>query len=353
MPFETALTRRLGMRTPILQAPMAGGSDSVELAAAVSNAGGLGSFGCAYLNPEQILAAGRAIRGLTDRPFGLNLFTPWENPGQPDAGAALAAMAPYFAELGLQAPVAPPAQPVIFDEQFDAVLESGAAVFSFTFGLPPAGVIEAAHQRGLEVIGTATTVEEAVKIAALGCDAVVAQGAEAGGHRGTFLAPVEASLIGTMALVPQIVDAVSIPVIAAGGIMDGRGLAAALALGAQAVQLGTAFLTCDEAGANSAYRLQLMRAHEDETALTRAFSGRAARGVVNRVMREVDEAAILPFPLQNALTRPLRTEAARQGRAEFLSLWAGQGLRMVRTGKAAAMVAEITTQAEAVARALG
>jgi nitronate monooxygenase len=353
MPFETAFSRRLGLQTPIIQAPMAGGSDSVELAAAVSNAGGLGTFGCAYLTPEQILSAARAIRGLTDRPFGLNLFTPWDDPGQPDATAALAAMAPYFAELGLQAPAAPPPQPAPFDEQFDAILESGAAVFSFTFGLPPAGTVEAAHERGIEVIGTATTVEEAVKIAAIGCDAVVAQGSEAGGHRGTFLASVEDSLIGTMALVPQTVDAVAIPVIAAGGIMDGRGLAAALALGAQAVQLGTVFLTCDEAGANSAYRLQLMRAHEDETALTRAFSGRAARGVVNRVMREVGDDAILPFPLQNILTRALRTEAARQGRAEFLSLWAGQGLRMVRTGRAADLVAEITAQAEAVVAKLG
>jgi nitronate monooxygenase len=347
MPFQSALMRRLSMSTPIIQAPMAGGSDSVELAAAVSNAGGLGSFGCAYLTPEQILAAARAIRGMTDRPFGLNLFTPWEEPGAPDPAAALAAMAPYFAELGLPAPAAPPPQPVPFDEQFEAVLESSAAVFSFTFGLPPAGVVEQAHERGVEVIGTATTVEEAVKIAAAGCDAVVAQGAEAGGHRGTFAGPVEDALIGTMALVPQVVDAVGIPVIAAGGIMDGRGLAAALVLGAQAAQLGTLFLTCDEAGASSAYRLQVIRAHEDETAITRAFSGRAARGVVNRVMKEVPEAAILPFPLQNALTRPLRTEAARQGRPEFLSLWAGQGLRMTRTGTAADLVAEITAEAEA------
>jgi nitronate monooxygenase len=149
-------------------------------------------------------------------------------------------------------------------------------------------------------------------------------------------------------MVPQVVDAVAIPVIAAGGIMDGRGLAAALALGAQAVQMGTVFLTCDEAGASSAYRLQVMRAHEDETALTRAFSGRAARGIVNRVMREVAQEAILPFPLQNALTRPLRTEAARQGRPEFLSLWAGQGLRMTRTGTAANLVAQIAAEAEAV-----
>lgn len=353
MPFETALTRRLGLHVPVIQAPMAGGSDSVELAAAVSAAGGLGSFGCAYLAPDQILEAARAIRGRTDKPFSLNLFTPWPDPGQPDPTAALAAMAPYFAELGLPAPLAPTPQPAAFDAQFKAVLESGAAVFSFTFGLPPDGAIDEAHARGLVVVGTATTVEEAVKIAQIGCDAVIAQGAEAGGHRGTFIGRVEDSLIGTMALVPQVVDAVDIPVIAAGGIMDGRGLAAALALGAQAAQLGTLFLTSDEAGAGSAYRLQLMRAHEDETVITRAFSGRAARGISNRLIRDTAESAVLPFPLQNALTRPLRAEAGRQGRADYLSMWAGQGLRLARSGKAADLLADLVTQAQAVVAGLG
>jgi nitronate monooxygenase len=352
MPFQSALMRRLGLSLPVFPAPMAGGRDSVELAAAVSGAGGLGALGCAYLAPEQILQAARAIRGLTDKSFCLNLFTPWDDPGAPDPKTALRAVAPYFAELGLQFPAAPPPQPMRFDEQFEAVLESGAAAFSFTFGLPPAGAVEAAHERGIEVFGTATTVEEAVKIAAIGCDAVIAQGAEAGGHRGTFAGPAEEALVGTIALVPQVCDAVAIPVVAAGGIMDGRGLAAALALGAQAVQLGTLFLTSDEAGASSAYRLQLMRAHEDETALTRAFSGRAARGIVNRVIRETPDEAILPFPLQNALTRPLRTEAARQGRSEFMSLWAGQGLRMARTGRAADLAADIAAQAERVLGAL-
>jgi nitronate monooxygenase len=335
------------MSTPIIQAPMAGGSDSPALVAAVSAAGGLGFLGCAYFGGEQILAAAGAIRRLTDRPFGLNLFSPWPDPGSPDPSAALAAMAPYFAELGLQAPAAPPQQPVLFDEQFDAVLESGAAAFSFTFGLPPGDAIARARAKGLAVFGTATTVKEALAVTDAGCDAVIAQGAEAGGHRGTFAGPIEDSLIGTMALVPQVCDAVSVPVIASGGIMDGRGLAAVLVLGAQAAQMGTVFLTSEEAGASAPYRQAVLAAHESQTALTRAFSGRQARGVVNRVMREIPEAAILPFPLQNALTRPLRTEAARQGRAEFLSLWAGQGLRMARTGKAADLVAQITAQAEA------
>jgi len=347
LPLQTALARRFGLLTPIIQAPMAGGSDSPELVAAVSAAGGLGFLGCAYFTGEAILAAGQAIRRLTDRPFGLNLFSPWPEPGNPDPAPALAALAPWFEELGLQAPAPPPPQPVLFDEQFAAVLESGAAAFSFTFGLPPGGAITSAQERGMAVLGTATTVEEAILVAQAGCDAVIAQGSEAGGHRGTFAGHIEDSLIGTMALVPQVCDAVGVPVIASGGVMDGRGLAAALMLGAQAVQMGTVFLTSDEAGASAPYRQAVLAAHENQTALTRAFSGRQARGVVNRVMRETPEASILPFPLQNALTRPMRTEAARQGREEFLSLWAGQGLRMARTAKAADLVAQITAQAEA------
>jgi nitronate monooxygenase len=187
---------------------------------------------------------------------------------------------------------------------------------------------------------------------------VVAQGSEAGGHRGTFAGPgddgiFDAGMIGTLALVPQIVDAVRTPVIASGGIMDGRGIAASLALGAAGAQLGTAFLTCDEAGVPDAYKQAILDAHEDQTRVTRAFSGRPARGIVNRFMTEVeapwwrDRLSILPFPLQNALTRPLRTAAAKQGRAEFLSLWAGQGVRMARRTTAAALVASLVRETEA------
>jgi nitronate monooxygenase len=181
-----------------------------------------------------------------------------------------------------------------------------------------------------------------------GVDVVVAQGSEAGGHRGTFdNAKADSSLIGTLALVPQIVDAVRVPVVASGGVMDGRGIAAALALGAGAAQLGTAFLTCDEAGVPDAYKQAILDAHEDETRVTRAFSGRAARGIVNRFMREIDAAGdVLPFPLQNALTRPLRTAAATQGRAECLSLWAGQGVRMARRHTTADLVAALVKETD-------
>lgn len=349
MPFQSALMRRFGMKTPIIQAPMAGGSDTPELAAAVSNAGGLGFIGAAYLSPQQILDAADRVRALTDRPFGVNLFCPWDDPGQPDPGPAIAALAPFFAELGLQTPAAPPSQPSDFEAQLQAVLMSPAAAFSFTFGVPSAQALARVRDQGVAIFGTATTVQEAIQLELAGVDAVIAQGAEAGGHRGTFDRPIADSLIGTMALVPQVADALQhTPVIASGGIMDGRGLAAALALGAEAVQMGTAFLTCVESGASAAYRAALMDAREDQTALTRAFSGRAARGLSNRLMQTVADETVLPFPLQNALTRPLRNEAARQGRAEFLSLWAGQGVGMTKTGGAADLVAEITAQAEAV-----
>jgi nitronate monooxygenase len=261
-----------------------------------------------------------------------------------DAEAMVARVAPYHAELGLPAPALPTPAVEDFDAQLEAVLESGASLFSFAFGRVPASAIERARGRRMLVVGTATTVEEAKLLAADGVDAVVAQGAEAGAHRGTFAAAFEDALVGTMALVPQVVDAVRVPVIASGGVMDGRGVVAALALGAAAVQMGTAFLTADESGVPEAYKEAVLRAREDETRVTRAFSGRPARGVVNRFMAETDAqtgAPILPYPVQNALTRPMRAEAARRNRAEYLSLWSGQGVRLARRLPAGELVARL------------
>ena len=355
MPLQTVLTQRLGLSHPIIQAPMAGGATTVDLVAAVCEAGALGFIGAAYLTPPQIADVSRALRARTARPFGINLFAPLPAPETPrDATPALERVAPYHAELGLPPPTLPASTGDPFREQLAAALESGASVFSFTFGILPAGAIEAIKARGMFLIGTVTTVEEARALEAAGVDAVVAQGSEAGAHRGTFATDFESAMIGTMALVPQVADAVPVPVIASGGIMDGRGIAAALALGASAAQMGTAFLTCDEAGIPDAHKAAILGAGEHETRLTRAFSGRPARGIVNRFMREVEgpgaPGSILPYPLQNALTRPLRTAAAKQGRAEFLSLWAGQGVRMARRQSAADLVARLATEAEAVVR---
>jgi nitronate monooxygenase len=349
MAFATDLTERLGVTHPIIQAPMAGGGDTPELVAAVGEAGGFGIIGAAYLTSAQIREAAGRVRERSSRPFGVNLFAPTPAPGIPDdTGPALQRVTPFFGEVGLPAPK-PPEPPVDrFDEQVAAVLESGASVFSFTFGMPSEQVIRAIKSKGLLLVGTATTVDEAVALQKAGFDAVVAQGSEAGGHRGTFAAAFDEALVGTMALVPQVVDAVNIPVIASGGIMDGRGVAAALILGASAVQIGTAFLTCAESGIGQAYRQAILSARENETRVTTAFSGRPARGIVNRFMNEVEKGgdAILPFPLQNALTRPLRTAAAQQGRAEFLSLWAGQGVRLARTQTAAELVGLLVLEAE-------
>ncbi len=346
MDLQSELTRRLGIELPIIQAPMAGGGDTPALVAAVGEAGGFGFIGAAYLTPQQIAAAAAEVRRLTNRSFGVNLFDPIPPPPMPaDPRGALAQVAPFFEELGLEPPAAPAAGGLSFDQQLSAALETGATVFSFTLGVLPEEVIEAAKSRGMFVMGTATTVREAALLEAAGVDAVVAQGAEAGGHRATFAGDFEAGLVGSMSLVPQIVDAVSVPVVASGGIMDGRGLAAALALGAQAVQFGSAFLVTEEAGVPDAYKDAILAAAEDDTRITRAFSGRPARGIANRFMTAIDAAsapdAILPFPYQNVLTKPMRAAAAKQGRAEFLSLWAGQGVRMARRVPAAELVQSI------------
>jgi nitronate monooxygenase len=354
MPRATELTRRLGILHPIIQAPM-GGASTVELAAAVCDADAFGFIAAAYLTPDEIAHATRALRSLTPRPFGVNLFAPVERTPLPaDVTPALDQVAAAHRLLGLPPP-RPPTTPVdLFEDQLAACLESDASVVSFTFGIPPESAIRGIATRGKLFVGTATTVAEARLLEEAGADAVVAQGSEAGAHRGSFAASFEASAIGTMALVPQMVDALAVPVIASGGIMDGRGVAAALALGPGAVQMGTAFLTCDETGIPAAYLESILAAGEHETVVTRAFSGRPARGIANRFVRVVDEApdAILPYPYQNALTRPMRTAAAQQGSADFLSLWAGQGLRLARRQPAADLIARVVAETENVVERL-
>ncbi|HEY3150892.1 MAG TPA: DUF561 domain-containing protein [Candidatus Binatia bacterium] len=357
MSIQTVLTKRLGMTLPIIQAPLAGGGDTPALVAAVCNAGGLAFIGAAYLTPEQIGNASREVRARTSKPFGINLFAPLRAPDLPSGPQpALERVARFFAELGLPPPILPAGSRDSFNEQLAAALESGASVFSFTLGILPKNAIEAIKARGMFVIGTATTVEEAIALEKAKVDAIVTQGSEAGGHRATFAADFDSGMIGTISLVPQVVDAVTVPVIASGGIMDGRGIAAALALGASAVQLGTAFLTCDEAGVPEVYKKAILKAREHETRLTRAFSGRPARGIVNRFLTAFEESdaagAILPFPLQNDLTRPLRAAAAKQGRAEFLSLWAGQGVRLAQRRMAAQLVECLAIETETIIRKL-
>ena len=311
---------------------MGGGPSTPELVAAVSNAGGLGSLGAAYLTPDQITDAIRRIRTLTSRPFNVNLFAGGWNANQTfDAGPMLEHLGEIHDKLGLPAPVAPTPTPDPFPAQFEAVLEERAPIFSFTFGIPERDAISRLKSLGIVILGTSTTVEEARHLEQAGVDAVVAQGAEAGAHRGTFLGSFESSMVPTLDLVRATVSAVSLPVIATGGIMDGRDIVAALHAGASAAQLGTAFLTCPESGASEVHKRAILAATEDTTVVTQAFSGRAARGIRNAFMANVDgKELILPYPLQNSLTRPMRSAAAQQGLADYLSLWAGQGVARAR-----------------------
>jgi nitronate monooxygenase len=337
---------------PIVLAPMSGGA-SAQLVAAVSNARGFGILPCAYLTPEQIEAQIAAVRAATGRPFGVNLFV--EHPPYAADEAQLRhahdRLRAYRAELGIPHPPSPAQPPDRYAAQLDAILAARPAVFTFTFGIPDAAVLGRFRGAGIFTIGTATTVDEAIALENAGADGVFAQGYEAGAHRGTFLAPVEESLVGTLALVPQVVDAVRIPVFAAGGIGDGRGVAAVLALGAQAAAIGTSFLLATESTASRAYREALLAESSRRTVLTRAFSGRAARGIRNRFIDEIAEPDDLaPYPFQNAITRDVRNAAADQGRAEFLSLWAGQAARLARAKPAAEIVADLMREATAAAR---
>jgi nitronate monooxygenase len=354
MKWPRALADRLGVSYPVFQAPMAGGPSTPELVAAVSEAGGLGAFGVGYLSPDAVREAIRAARALTARPFCANVFAP--EPARPppsgdEVARAQAALRPFRAEVGLPDAVEP-APPHPFAEQLRVVLEERVPVLSYTFGALSAEDVGALARRGVVVMGTATSVREARALEATGVHAVVAQGGEAGGHRGTFLGPVEGGLAGTLALLPQIVDAVRVPVVAAGGIMDGRGIAAAFALGAQAAALGTAFLACPESGASAPYKQAVLaRREEDQTTLTRAFSGRFARGLRNRFTEALADAPVLPYPLQNSMTADLRRAAAKAGKADLLSLWAGQGVPLARALPAAELFRALVRETEeAVAR---
>lgn len=348
--MHTPLTQLLNIDHPLIQAPMAGGATTADLVAAASEAGALGSLGAAYLTPAQITQAAAEVRARTGRPFAINLFAavPATLSGG-DTARMVELVAHHCEALGIEPPAVPTAPADTLPGQIDAVLRARPAVFSFTFGLMPDEVLARCRAAGILTVGTATTVREARTLAQAGVDAVVAQGAEAGGHRGSFLDDFEASLIGTMALVPQIVDAIDVPVIASGGIMDGRGVAAALALGAQAAQLGTAFLATDEAGIPDIYKDALSDTPGERTRVTRAFSGRPARGITNRFMDEADALAedILPYPLQNALTRPMRTAAARQADISRLSLWAGQAAALARRDATRALVQRLAYETAA------
>ena len=353
--WETEAIERLGIRLPIVAAPMGGGPSTPALVAAVSEAGGLGSLAGGYLSPDRLRAEIAAVRDATDQPFAVNLFAPTPvEPTAEEVEAALAALAPYRMLLQLPArPTAGGPWSEDFDAQLAVVVEERVPVVSFTFGLLPAAAVAALHDTGSLLVGTATTVEEARSVAASGADLVCAQGSEAGAHRGTFLGPPEEALIGTLALVPQVADAVAVPVIAAGGIMDGRGVAAVLGLGAGAAVLGTAFLRCPEAGTSAPYRRALAAATETATAVTTRITGRAARGIENRLMRELRDVAVPPYPVMHTLTAELRRRAAERDEPDLMSLWCGQGVRLATERPAGELVRRLADDAAATIAGLG
>jgi len=342
------LTELLGVEVPIVQAPMASVA-TPELVAAVSNAGGLGSLGAAMLPPDTLREVIAAIRSLTDRPFGVNLFA-WPPVGTAPPGAVDAmrdALRPFRErlDLGDPDPVVPDVRRLI-EDQLAVLADERPPVFSFTFGIPD---LAALGDSADVVVGTATTVAEARALEQAGVDAVVAQGSEAGGHRGTFLGPFESALVGTMALVPQVVDAVSVPVLAAGGIMDGRGIAAALALGADGAQLGTAFIACDESGVAAVHKQAIAEIGDDGTVVTDRYSGRPARVARTQLVDALERsgAAVPPFPLQSALTRQIHAASAERGDREAMFLLAGQGSPLARALPAADLVAVLVAETEA------
>lgn len=350
---RTEAARKLGIEYPIVQGPFGGGLSSVKLAAAVSNAGGLGSFGAHNLTPSQIVETTAELRKHTRKPFAVNLWVQNEDPAvadftQKEFDRHLARLQPYFAELGL----APPEHPNRFGESFEtqvaALIDACPPVFSFVFGIPSAAVLDACRSRGILTAGTATTAEEATALETAGVDIVVATGFEAGGHRVSFLKSAEDSLTGTFALIPLVRDAVKVPVIAAGGIVNGRGVAAALALGADGVQVGTAFLACQESSASQPHRDALFSAAARDTVLTRAFSGRLARGIRNRLSEDLARHAgdFAPYPVQVWLTGSFKAAAIAQGKGDLISLWAGQIAPLLRQRHAEELFNDLVRETE-------
>jgi nitronate monooxygenase len=325
----------LNIEIPMIQAPMAG-SDSVALARSVSSTGALGSLACALLGVDDVREAVRSLRHEMTRPFNLNFFTHTMEP--PDAAALekwKSFLAPHYKRWGLDIDtVAEVRLRLPFDEEMCAAMEEvKPEIVSFHFGLPASGLVDRLKRHGTKILSSATSVREAKWLESRGCDAIIAQGMEAGGHRGMFLETNIATQAGLFALLPQIVDAVSVPVIATGGIADARGVAAAFALGAAGVQLGTAYLFCPEAKVSPVYRRALEQATDSGTVLTNLFSGRPARGILNRYLQESGPMsdAVPPFPYAATLIAPLRAASERAGSTDYMQMWAGQGARPTKS----------------------
>lgn len=333
----------LGVRHPILLGAF-GGLSSIALTAAVSDAGGLGAYGLYGYDGDRIRATAAALREATDQPFALNIWLPTGDEVEPGPQHTVFAQAlePFYEAVGVEVPHRPERYLPSLEEQLDAIWDAAPAALSVVYGVPSAEIIAQARARGIRVIGTATTVAEAIALEQGGVDVVIASGAEAAGHRVSFLRSAEDSLVGAFALVPQVADAVSVPVVAAGGIADRRGVTAALALGASGVQIGTAFLATRESAATAAHRDAIRSTAADASVLTRAMSGRLARGARNRAVRAIEASGMIaPFPMQNWLTGRFRSAAGEQNLGELQSLWLGQSAPLATRDTAAEVFEEL------------
>lgn len=344
---QTRLSEQLGIHFPLIQAPMAGGATTPSLVAAVCNAGALGSLGAGYLTANELRETILKIRTLTDKPFAVNLFIPEiAVASEKQIQQACKVITNACVELKHEVkPVNLPHTPS-FEEQMKVIVQERIPIFSFTFGILAPHWVTQLKKNNTILIGTATTVEEALLLEKSGIDILVVQGKEAGGHRGTFLGKAEDALFELRELLSLIKAQVKIPVIAAGGIMNNKHIAEILALGAMGIQMGTAFLTCLESGIHPKYKEILLTCRKDNTVLTRAFSGKFARGIRNKFTERLtnQENAILAYPIQNALTRSMRVEAAKQNCTDFMALWAGQAAHLCQEKPAADLIRELTNE---------
>jgi nitronate monooxygenase len=352
--YKTKASELLGIEYPILQGPFGGNLSSVKLVAAVSNAGGLGGYGAYTLSPEEIISLDQQIRSATKNPYNINLWV--SDTDAPDSGVsdeqfkqAVTLFKPYFDELGIELPAKPVPFQSRFENQVNVILHQRPPVFSFVFGIPAADILEQCRRLGIVTAGAATTLDEAIALAFAGVDLIIASGFEAGGHRPSFLASAESSVTGTFVLLQLIKEKVNIPVIAAGGIASGKGVAAALALGADGVQMGTAFLATEESNATYIHRQMLFSDAAKYTTLSRAFTGRSGRGISSRIAKELvqEERSMLPFPLQSQFMSNLRKAAVEQERWDMIHFWSGQIAPVLKHTRAADLMAAVVTETTA------
>lgn len=357
--YNTKAKELLGIDYPILQGPFGGNLSTVELTAAVSNAGGLGAYGAYTNSPQEIYEIDKQIKGATNKPYNINLWV--SDHDIPEGGLTdeqfektKALYKPYYDEAGIPLPEKPAPFQSRFENQLEVILDIRPKVFSFMFGVPSDDVLEKCRQLGIVTVGAATTLDEAIFLDSKGIDMIIASGFEAGGHRPSFLKDAESSVTGTFVLLQLMREKIKTPIIAAGGIADGKGIAAALTLGASAAQIGTAFLATDESNALPVHREMLFSDAAKYTTLSRAYTGRLGRGITSRLAKDIigKESGILPFPLQTTFIAPLRKAAIEQQKWDMILFWGGQISPILKHTKASALMNALIEETTAYFEAL-